>query len=507
MASAITLSASVTGIPQSVQRQVRQAQQALNRRPLTLKLDPKGFKQPLGRITGDLNEFQKSLDASVARTFAFGAAVGVVSKVSDAFKALVDSTIEVQRELKNINILLGLSTSQLAGFSKELFGVAQNTSQAFQTVATAATEFSRQGLSAEQTLKRVNDAMILTRLSGLSAEQAVSSLTAAVNGFRKEAVTSTEVVNRLANVDANFAVSSKDLADALSRAGSTAQGAKVQFNELLAAVTAVQQNTARGGSVIGNAFKSIFTRIQRSGVQDALNAIGVETRNVDGSFRSGIAIIKDYAKAYDGLTDAQRAYTAEQIAGVFQINNLRALVADLNSGFSVYERALRVASNTTNEATTRNAELNTTLAALAQQASTSFKALGAALGNVGAVEGIEKILKAVRGVADFFSQVLDPKEGNAFARGFFKGIGDFITGPGLVIIGGAFLKLFGFISKQAASAVKQIFTINTETQRRAQLEQAILATVTSEESIMRKITANAGNQAAQEKIILDILMY
>ena len=96
MASAITLSASVTGIPQSVQRQVRQAQQALNRRPLTLKLDPKGFKQPLGRITGDLNEFQKSLDASVARTFAFGAAVGVVSKVSDAFKALVDSTIEVQ---------------------------------------------------------------------------------------------------------------------------------------------------------------------------------------------------------------------------------------------------------------------------------------------------------------------------------------------------------------------------------------------------------------------------
>ena len=85
MASAITLSASVTGIPQSVQRQVRQAQQALNRRPLTLKLDPKGFKQPLGRITGDLNEFQKSLDASVARTFAFGAAVGVVSKVSDAF--------------------------------------------------------------------------------------------------------------------------------------------------------------------------------------------------------------------------------------------------------------------------------------------------------------------------------------------------------------------------------------------------------------------------------------
>lgn len=503
--SNINVNVGAAGLAGSIQQQVNQAQSALNRRPLKLKLDPKGFTQPLGRISGDIGEFQKSLDASVARTFAFGAAVGVLNKVSDAFKALVDSTIEVQRELKNINVLLGLSATQLTGFSKELFAVAKNTAQSFQTVATAATEFSRQGLSAEQTLKRVNDAMVLTRLSGLSAEQSVASLTAAINGFRKEAVTSTEVINKLANVDANFAVSSKDLADGLARAGSTAQGAKVQFNELLAAVTAVQQSTARGGAVIGNAFKSIFTRIQRSGVQDALREIGVESRNLDGSFRSGIAVLRDYARAYEGLTDAQKAYTSEQIAGVFQINNLRALVADLNSGFSVYERALSVANNTTNEATIRNKDLNTTLAAMASQAGTSFKALGAAIGNAGAAEGIEKILKAVTSVAEFFSKVLDPNEGSAFARGFFSGIGDFITGPGLIIIGGAFLKLFAFISKQAAGAVKQIFTINTETQRQQQLQQSILALITSEEGIYRKITANAGNQAAQETIILNAL--
>ena len=217
--SNINLNVSAGGLQRSIQQQVNAAQQSLNRRPLSLKLDPKGFRQPLGRITGDINEFQKSLDASVARTFAFGAAVGVVNKVSDAFKALVDSTIEVQRELKNINVLLGLSTTQLTGFSKELFGVAKNTAQSFQTVATAATELSRQGLSADETLKRVNDAMILTRLSGLGAEQAVASLTAAVNGFRKEAVTSTEVINKLANVDASFAVSSKDLADGFGSCG------------------------------------------------------------------------------------------------------------------------------------------------------------------------------------------------------------------------------------------------------------------------------------------------
>mgnify|MGYP005810625091 FL=1 len=501
----ITLNVGSRGLEADIIREVNSAQRTLNRRPLRLQLDAKGFRQPLGRITGDMNEFQKSLDASVARTFAFGAAVGVVAKVADAFKALTSATIEVQAELANINVLLGLSSSALSSFSSDLFKVAQNTAQAFKTVAVAATEFSRQGLSAEETLKRVNDAMILTRLSGLGAEQAVASLTAAINGFRREAITSTEVVNRLANVDAQFAVSSKDLADALARAGSTAQGAKVQFNELLAAVTSVQQQTARGGAVIGNAFKSIFTRIQRSGVQDALEEIGVSTRTLDGSFRSGIAVIKDYARVYDSLTDAQKAYTSEQIAGVFQINNLRALVNDLNSSFSIYDRALRVANGSTNEATQRNKELNQTLSALLAQTTAALQGFGAALGNLGATEVIGRVLRGVKALSEFISKVLDPEEGNKFAQGFVKGIGSFIAGPGLIIIGGAFLKLFTFISKQAGAAVKQIFAINTETQRQQQLQQAILAIVTSEEGVYRQILANAGNQAAQEKIILDTL--
>ena len=57
---------------------------------------------------------------------------------------------------------------------------------------------------------------------------------------------------------------------------------------------------------------------------DALHGdIGVATKNNDGSFRSSIAILEDYAKVYQGLSDTQKAYTSEQIAGVFQIQNLQ----------------------------------------------------------------------------------------------------------------------------------------------------------------------------------------
>jgi hypothetical protein len=61
-----------------------------------INLTTKG-DQPLGRITGKVNEFTKSLDASNARVIAFGASAGVIFGIQRAFEALVSSTIEVQK--------------------------------------------------------------------------------------------------------------------------------------------------------------------------------------------------------------------------------------------------------------------------------------------------------------------------------------------------------------------------------------------------------------------------
>ena len=185
--------------------------------------------------------------------------MGVMNSVTKALRAMAQGAINVEKQLKDVNVILNLTNSQLSTFGDKLFDVARNTAQTFETVADAAKELARQGLGAEETLKRINDAMILSRLSGMGAVESVSALTAAVNSFAKAGVTTTQVINRLAMVDAAFAVSSADLAHSLQRAGAAAQSAKVEFNELLAVTTSVQQQTARGGAIIGNAFKSIFT--------------------------------------------------------------------------------------------------------------------------------------------------------------------------------------------------------------------------------------------------------
>ena len=127
-----------------------------------------------------------------------------------------------------------------------MFKVAKDTAQGFSTVAEASTELARQGLGMEKTLARTKDALILTRLTGMNAADAVKSLTAAVNSFTKEGTTSAQVINKMAKVDAAFAVSSEDLAKSISRVGSSAVDAGVSLDQLLAITTAVQQKTARG---------------------------------------------------------------------------------------------------------------------------------------------------------------------------------------------------------------------------------------------------------------------
>ena len=140
----------------------------------------------LSKATVRADEFSKSLEASNARVIAFGASAGLIMNVDRAMRAMVKTTIQVEKAMADVNVVMNVSTKQLDQFGKGMFKVAKDTAQGFSTVAEASTELARQGLGMEKTLARTKDALILTRLTGMNAADAVKSLTAAVNSFTKE---------------------------------------------------------------------------------------------------------------------------------------------------------------------------------------------------------------------------------------------------------------------------------------------------------------------------------
>ncbi|MBK22505.1 MAG: phage tail tape measure protein, partial [Halobacteriovorax sp.] len=440
------------------------------------------------------------------RVIAFGASVGIINAVGNAFKSLVLQTIEVQKQMTEINVIMQKSVTDMGAMQRSLFSIAKDTAQSFGLVTEAALEFSRQGMSMQETLNATKQAMILSRITALDAAEAVKGLTAAVNGFAEAGITHAQVVNKMSAVDVQFAVSTEDLIHGLERAGAVAQGAKVNFDELMGAITAAQQITARGGNVIGNSFKTIFTRIQRRSTINRLEELGIAVKDLQGNTLPAMKILKELAMTYDGLTDATKAAVAEQVGGVFQINILRAAMKDLSRENSVFARATKISSRATDEATKKNIALNQTLAALAAQTGTSIQQLSESLGKLTMGPGIEKVLKTINTLAEGALGGIEAEGlGGDLARGMLKGFGNILSGPGLILLGGMFVKLFGEVTKFATKSMANIIGITTQKQKQKVVEEAILKVLMENEGVEASLLAMGKNRVLQEEHILKLI--
>ena len=161
---------------------------------------------------------------------------------------------------------------------------------------------------------------------------------------------------------------------------------------------------------------------------------------------------------------------------------------DLGSGFSIYDRALSQSASATDEATRRNEELGTTLAALVNNAAVNAKMLAATLGDLVATPAIQNLLTLFNSVSEAITKALDPEKGSKLIQGMFGAIGSFIAGPGLLIIGVAFIKLFKFITAQSIKAVGEVFKINSAASKTKAIESQLGAILAGNNQLYQHIS-------------------
>ena len=510
MRADVTLNVNTSKAKRSMDRAAAEINRSINgvsKKQISFNVNGKSFTQPLGRITASANEFTKSLEASNARVIAFGASVGIINGISEAFKALVVETVKFEKVLQDINVIVGASAGKLQEFGDGLFNVARNTAQAFTVSAEAALEFSRQGLTMEETLRRTNDALILTRLTGLDAASAVSGLTAAVNAFGDAGLSTTDIIDKLAAVDVKFAVSSEDLIKALERTGAVAIDAGVEIDSLIGLVTALQQTTARGGAVIGNGLKTIFTRIQRPESIRQLEEIGIAVKNLSGSILPADKIMINMAKSFDNLSQSQQSNIVQFSAGIFQANVFRAALRDLGKEQSIQAQATEIAGNAAGDAAQKNEMLNKTMSAMASQTTTSIQELAEILGTIGLAPDIDFFLSSIKDGIDGIKNTLGggEDEGSTFAKGLVKGIGNVITGPAAIAFGAIFIKLFVNIAKFARTSLKDVLGIVNEKDKIRAMEESILKALGENVKLQEGLSNLEDDRKAQEMFILGII--
>jgi TP901 family phage tail tape measure protein len=446
------------------------------------------------------------MEAANARVFAFGASVGIINSVKNSFAALIASTIAVEKALVDINTVLNTSSSQLDAFGQRLFDVAKNTGQSFAIVAEGALELARQGLSTEDTLKRINDALILSRLSGLDATQAVTGLTAAFNSFKESGITTEEILNKLVVVSQKYAVSERDLIEAIKRSASVADQAGVSFDQLLGIVTVVQERTARGGAVIGNAFKTIFARLQDKGAINDLQDLGIAVANSNGEMLGATEILENLAQKFESFSKTKQADIAKKLGGVYQLSNLLAAVKDLSNEQGIYGDVVDLSSKAADEAYIKNAALNETLRAIIDKTTISAMELGATLGKIGITDSAKSLISFFNSILESIQGILDQEGflGN-LVRGLTSGLGNIISGPALALVGAIIIKLSKDLLVFGARSTKEFFGLGKAAKDLIAIEKGIASALTSNLNLQREILALEGNRVAQANALLEAI--
>lgn len=396
----------------------------------------KGFRGATDSIKG----FDRELDRANRRVLSFGAAATVVYGTVRAFKELVVAGVAVEKSLAAINSIIKLSQRDLDTFGKSLFNVARETGQSFRDTAAAALEFSRQGAGAAETAKRTRDAMLLVRLTGIETTKAVEGLTSMMNTFNKTGIDTTQILNKLVAADDAFAVSAGGLVEAFTRVGSVVTDAGASLDQFIGLVTAARQITGRSEAVIGNSLKTIFTRIERSDTLDQLEELGIRVRDASGAARNAYSIFTELGTSYSSLTREQQKYVAELSAGVFQINQFKALATDLGKANGIAAQATNTAANSANNALIRNAALNKTLATSIQNLKTSATEAAGLIGSLTLKPTIDFAVGQGNFVAELFANAKasgDTKAGEDFGaymgESILKGLGNVLAGPGLIL--------------------------------------------------------------------------
>lgn len=174
-------------------------------------------------------------------------AIGTVKELNDATVSLQmatgDSYGAVSKMMQDYNTL-----------GKELGAVTVD-------VASGADSWLRQGKSIAETNTLIKDTMVLSKVSNLDSAASTDYLTSAMNGYKVAIEDVMGIVDKVSAIDLASATNAGGLMEAMSKVATTADMAGVSMDKLLAMLAATGEVTQASMSSIGNAYKTIFTRM------------------------------------------------------------------------------------------------------------------------------------------------------------------------------------------------------------------------------------------------------
>lgn len=378
------------------------------------------------------DSFRKSLGGI---TQLFGG-LSVLDRADDIAREMVSTIHEVDDALTDLKMATGVSDTQAQSLMDTYSQMGKELKATGVDIAKSSTEWLKQGKSIAEAQKLTEDSIILSKVGDLTSEESTKYLTSAMKGFKIEAEDALGIVDQLSAVDMASATDVGGLAEAMSKTAVTAQDAGIEMQRLIGYIATVGEVTQADMGSLGNAFKTIFTRmsdikagkfklIDEDGTTETLSDVEQTLANVGIDLRKTVTEYNDYgdvldnlAAKWDSLSQVQQNALAKAFAGTRQAEVFRSLMSNYENA----KKYMEIANDSSGYATEKFEAYKNSLSGSIEDFKNSFQSLSNTLIGSDFLKGAVDAGTTFLDILDSIIEKLEVIPSLAAGIGIFQGL-------------------------------------------------------------------------------------
>lgn len=355
----------------------------------------------------------KEMSRVMTQSFKFTAAQTTLQAISNAAREAYIWVEDLNKAITNIGVVTGKTAGELDRVTESAIKGAKELRIAAKDYAEGQLIFYQQGLGDDEVQRRTEITVKAAAAANQSMSEMSSQLTAIWNTYQMGAEQQAVAASVGAKMAAETAVDFADIAEAMQTAAAPAAQMGVSYNSLAAIISTVGDTTQQSASVIGNAFKTIFSRFQQlkaegtdgevtlNRVSQQLQDLGVNVLDSAGELRNLDSVIQEVGNKWDSWSSKQQLAIAQLVGGTRQYGQFLALMQN----FSKYQNLLSAAN--TEDGSALEAQYEASLDSIESYALNAGEAWNRAFSNAFDEDAIKGFYALVEDVGNLFDSIMD----------------------------------------------------------------------------------------------------
>ena len=326
-------------------------------------------KSSVGQVVAETKQLNNSSWFSgiadfLSKTGLFYGMAQAVQEVVQQFKNVYEYTSFMDKAFTDMSITMELSKQQFSDMTSRIQQMGIEYGNSSKTIMDIARVYANANTDLDTIMSKLKPDLWLANVSRMNGSEVTKTIQSMTNQFKlltKEGMNAetatTRIGNSLVTVSKNmaydFTAGIKELTEAVKTSGSVAETSGQSMESYLAMAGAFIEQTGKSGSEFAQSYKMIASRVlqqkelgaelgisekEMADAEKSLKQYDISIRTSGGSLRNLDDILKDVSVKFATMSDSDKQFIANKLAGVRQTSSFIAIMESMNRQQNIYNK-------------------------------------------------------------------------------------------------------------------------------------------------------------------------